>query len=332
MSKKQYSKILIMLLFTFPINAAMNDCNKVDERLKIIKFLDTKKIEDVECLEKMLQDNDAVIRRTAARILIEHFSGNIEKLKSIYNNSDSIVSRTALQKIFDSCPEQSISFAEDALKNKDDIVRNTAISNLVSKKPYSSKTIELIKLAQNDKNLTIKNTAVEALWPFHREKTLIREQKNYDHEVVVKSTIQIPSDKWLFRTDPNQEGHYKNWFAPEANESEWGLINIESDWRKQNYDYYGAAWYRKSIEMPEKPAHAAVELRFGGIQESACIWVNGTYVGNYDKGLSGWDQPFAVDITDEVKWSQKNIITVRILNSAPNAGGILKPLKIEVLE
>lgn len=333
MWKQRYAiSLLIVLFFTLVSTANLNEGNRINYRLKIIKLLENDKIQGVDFLEKLLKDDDMVIRRTAARIMIEHFSGNKEKLGSIYNNSDSIVSRTALLKIFDTCPEQGLTFAEDALKNKDDIVRNTAISNLVTKKPYSSKTIELIKLAQNDKNLTVKNTAVEALWPFHKNKVLIRDRIDYDHEVVVKSTIQFPRDKWLFRTDPNQDGHLKDWFVPEVNESEWGLIDIESSWQKCNYNYYGAAWYRKSVDLPEKPAYVAVELRFDGIQESACVWVNGKYAGAYDKGSPGWDIPFAMDITDEVKWSQKNTITVRVLNSVPNAGGILRPVRIEILE
>jgi hypothetical protein len=333
MWKKQCSlALLILLFFTLVSTADLNESNRINDRLKIIRSLENHKLQNIKVLEELLNDSDPVIRRTSARILIEHFSGNKEKLENIYNNSDSIVSRTALQKIFDTIPEQSLIFAEDTLKFKEDIVRNTAISNLVSRKPYNSKTIELIKLAQSDKNFMVKKAAVDALWPFHTDKVPIRERKDYDHEVVVKSTIQIPKDKWLFRTDPNQEGHYKNWFAPEVNAYGWGAIDIESDWQKQNYNYYGAAWYRKSVELPEKPVHASVELRFDGVQESAYIWVNGKYVGSYDKGALDWDQPFSVDITDEVKWSQKNTIAVRVISSARKASGILKPVRIEILK
>ncbi len=325
-------KLLIMLCFAFVSSTGFSECNKINERINIIKLLENSPVKNIDILEEFLNDDDPVIRRTSARILIEYFSGNKEKLESIYNNKDPIVSRTALQKIFDNFPEQSLIVAEDALKNKDEIVKNMVISNLVNKKPYNPKILELIKLAQRDTNATIKAVAVKALWPFHRDKELIRERVDYDYEVAVKSTIQAPKDKWLFRADPNEFGHYENWFAPEVNEAEWGLMDIESYWQDHGYNYQGVAWYRKSVEFPEKPSQVAVELRFDSICESAWIWVNGTYVGEHDEGPAGWDQPFAVDITDEIKWAQKNIIAVRVFSSLPHAGGIWKSVRIEILD
>jgi len=325
------SWLLAILCFAFVSNAGLNEGSKINERLSIVNSLKNNNIENISFLEELLKDDDLVIRRTSARILIEYFSGNEEKLESIYNNSDSIVSRTALQKLFDNFPEQSLIVTEDALKNKDEMVRNLAISNLVNKKPYNPKTLELVKIAQSDENATVKNVAVKALWPFHSDKTLIRERVDFDYEVAVKSTIQVPKDKWLFRTDTNDYGHYKNWFALEVNESEWGLVDIEDFWQKSGYDYSGVAWYRKSVEFQEKPNYAAVELCFDSVCESAWIWVNGKYVGEHNEGPAGWNQPFAVDITDEIKWSQKNLIAVRVFSSLPHAGGIWKPVRIEVL-
>ena len=51
----------------------------------------------------------------------------------------------------------------------------------------------------------------------------------------------------------------------------------------------------------------------------------------HDLGTEGWDKPFALDVTKELKWGQKNQITVRVYDSA-YAGGIWKPVKLEVLK
>lgn len=322
----------IILCFTFISNAGLNEGNKISERLNIINSLKNNNTKNLSFIEEFLKDDDLVIRRTSARILIEYFSENEEKLESIYNNNDSIVSKTALQKIFDNFPEQGLIVAEDALKNKPELVKIVAIANLVNKKPYTPKILELIKIAQSDQDTTVKNIATKAIWPFHSNKVLLRERSDFDYEVAVKSAIQIPKDKWLFKTDPNDYGHYKNWFATEANESEWGLVDIEDFWQKIGYEYNGVAWYRKSVDLPEKPIHAAVELYFDSVCESAWIWVNGKYVGEHDEGAVGWDKPFAVDITDEIKWSQKNVIAVRVFSNLPHAGGIWKPVRIEVLD
>ena len=323
--------LLIVLCFSF-MSKACNESNIADDKLNIIKSVKNPKSQDIEFLEKCLKDDDLVIRRTSARVLIEYFSENNEKLDAIYKNDDAIVSKTALQKIFDNFPEQGLIVAEDALKNKPELVKIVAIANLVNQKPYSAKTLELIKQAQNDKSVRVKKMAVKALWPFHSKKVLLRDRVDFDYEVAVKSTIQVPNEKWLFRTDPNQSGHYMNWFAAGDDESKWSPISIGDFWQKDGYDYSGIAWYRKWIELPEKPSHAAVELHFDSVCESAWVWVNGEYVGEHDEGGAGWDKHFAVDITNEIKWSQKNIIAVRVLSNLPNAGGIWKSVRIEVLD
>lgn len=328
---RYFLELTMVLCFTFASNAGLNENIRISERLTIINSLKNHNVQNTGFLEEFLKNDDLVLRRTSARILVEHFSENKEKLESIYNNNDSIVSRTALQKLLDNFPEQSLFFIEDALRNKDGMAKNLAISNLVNKKPYNPKIIKLIKLAQSDKNKTVKSMAVKAIWPFHRDKVLIRDRVDVDYEVVVKSTIPVPKDMWLFKKDPDKLGHYEKWFSPDANESQWKPIEIESYWQKFGHDYHGVAWYRKSIELPDKPANDAVELHFDSICESAWVWVNGVYVGEHDIGRGGWDKHFAIDITDEIKWLQKNTISVRVFSSLPNAGGIWKPVRIKIL-
>ena len=85
MCKIQYLfGLSIILCFTFVSNAGSNESNRRSERLKIIKSLKTDNVQNIGFLEEFLKDDDPVIRRTSARILIEHFSGNKEKLESIY--------------------------------------------------------------------------------------------------------------------------------------------------------------------------------------------------------------------------------------------------------
>ncbi|HOQ29152.1 MAG TPA: beta galactosidase jelly roll domain-containing protein, partial [Armatimonadota bacterium] len=117
----------------------------------------------------------------------------------------------------------------------------------------------------------------------------------------------------------------------DLDDSKWPAIEIERSWESQGHEYDGVAWYRGSFELPAKPDHNAVELHFDAVDECAWVWVNGIYVGQHDLGTAGWDRPFALDITREVRWGQKNQITVRVYDSA-YAGGIWKPVRIDVLK
>ena len=74
----------------------------------------------------------------------------------------------------------------------------------------------------------------------------------------------------------------------------------------------------------------ALELCFGGVDESAWVWLNGKYVGQHDEGPSGRDRPFRLDITKEANWGKVNQLTVRVLNTELG-GGIWKPVSVEAL-
>ena len=48
-------------------------------------------------------------------------------------------------------------------------------------------------------------------------------------------------------------------------------------------------------------------------------------------GPEGWNQPFTLDVTNEIVWNAENQITVRVLDSK-FAGGIWKPVIVEALK
>ncbi|MBT4822200.1 MAG: hypothetical protein HON70_41215, partial [Lentisphaerae bacterium] len=123
----------------------------------------------------------------------------------------------------------------------------------------------------------------------------------------------------------------KSWFKLGLDDAKWAGISIEQAWQKAGYDYTGVAWYRRTIELPAKPDHLAVELHFKGVDECAWVWVNGAYVGQQDLGPSGWNKAFLLDVTKEVKWGEANQITVRAMNTA-HAGGIWRPVALEILK
>ncbi|MBI3922688.1 MAG: beta galactosidase jelly roll domain-containing protein, partial [Armatimonadetes bacterium] len=127
------------------------------------------------------------------------------------------------------------------------------------------------------------------------------------------------------------DGHLQKWFEPTFDDSTWLPISIESAWEEQGQKYDGIAWYRGSFDLPAKSEQLAAEIAFGGVDEIAWVWISGQYVGQHDLGTEGWDKPFTLDVTKELKWGQKNQITVRVYDSA-YAGGIWKPVKIEVLK
>lgn len=160
----------------------------------------------------------------------------------------------------------------------------------------------------------------------------LRNDPSYDHAVTVVKTIPLPLDNWKFITDPDDEGFQKNYYTESFDDSAWRKIAVAKNWEEQiagSYD--GIAWYRVKFAMPEKMKCSGVDISFGGVDESAWVWLNGKYIGQHDIGPAGWNVSFYLNIASELKWGEENLLTVRVKDTI-GAGGIWKPVVIEVLQ
>lgn len=254
------------------------------------------------------------------------------KTAGYLNSADPEIRRYALYLVFQKEKAGALKELETAMSDADEQVRLTAVAALASLAASNAQAQALLsKAATDDASNAVRQIAVKASWPFHREIKLLRQDPSWDHEVATVKSIALPETGWKFRTDPKQEGHLKNFFAPGFDDSQWQAIKI-GHWEGQGApDYDGVAWYRIRFSMPEKIDSNAVEIAFGAVDEAAWVWLNGEYLGCHDLGLEGWDQPFEVDCRKEIRWGAENVLVVRVLDSGA-AGGIWKPVRVDVLK
>lgn len=285
----------------------------------------------VPALTAGLQDDNLVVRRTAVRLLIDVGPPARTALVGALENTDALVRRAALSAVCDPLTAEALAPLRKGMSDTDPLVRLTAAQLLVQLKPRTQEMNDLLEKARTDESGAVREVAAAAVWPFFKETTSIRDRKDWDHEIKVSQAIPLAKDGWRFMTDPKADGHLKKWYEPSFNDSAWTPISIESAWEEQGQKYDGVAWYRTTFDLPAKPAQLATEIAFGGVDEVAWVWINGQYVGQHDLGTEGWDKPFALDVTKELKWGEKNQITVRVYDSA-YAGGIWKPVTIQVLQ
>ncbi|MCE5240793.1 HEAT repeat domain-containing protein [bacterium] len=285
----------------------------------------------VPALAAGLQDANLVVRRTAVRLLIEAGTPARPALTGALDNADALVRRAALSALCDPLTAEALPHLKKGLADADPLMRLTAVQLLVQLKPRTQEMNDLLEKARTDEADAVREVAAAAVWPFFKETVSIRDRKDWDHDIKVSQEIPLPTDGWRFKTDPKADGHLQKWYEPTYNDSAWLPIKIGAAWEEQGQKYDGVAWYRGSFDLPAKPQCLAVEIAFGGVDEIAWVWVNGQYVGQHDLGTEGWDKPFALDVTKELKWGEKNQITVRVYDSA-YAGGIWKPVTIQVLQ
>jgi len=132
------------------------------------------------------------------------------------------------------------------------------------------------------------------------------------------------SKSWHFLPDPAAD---KDVTSPQFDDSSWKILDGGSRkwWQKQGFpNYHGVAWYRKEIAVPELSKNQKTSIYFNGVDGNTKVYVNGKMVGEHllAADYSGWNEPFHVDVTNELH-AGKNVVAVQVTSkSKDTASGI----------
>jgi beta-galactosidase/beta-glucuronidase len=111
--------------------------------------------------------------------------------------------------------------------------------------------------------------------------------------------------KWRFRFD--NEGR----MASPAEVGDWPLeitVPFPPESRASGIGdpgFHKVCWYQREFEC--RPGAGRTVLRFGAVDYSARVWVNGQLVATHEGGHT----PFSADITDSLRADGKQVVTVR---------------------
>lgn len=134
---------------------------------------------------------------------------------------------------------------------------------------------------------------------------------------------------WSFDFDPKDVGERQRWFEPGH---QWGkVIRVPFGWQSlagfgeegrasndvyasQFADYKGYAWYKRAFRVPEDfPPKGPVMMRFGAVDWSAKVWLNGKLAGQHRGGFT----PFEVNL-GRLEAGSVNVVVIRAWE--PNNG------------
>jgi tetratricopeptide (TPR) repeat protein len=146
--------------------------------------------------------------------------------------------------------------------------------------------------------------------------------------------LPTPLGPWLFRGDQIDQGLKENWFAVDANVSDWIPVKVPAFWAENEAvgNYQGYGWYRTTFSVPEDWKGKTLRLLFAGVDEQAWIYVNGKLVKEHTEKSEGksygelWEEPFNADVSPEnLNYGKPNVLVVRVSNAVAN-GGIWRPV------
>jgi beta-galactosidase len=117
-------------------------------------------------------------------------------------------------------------------------------------------------------------------------------------------------------------------FATEKfDDSKWRPLDLPHDWavelpfvwdEEQNshgykplgrrYPETSIGWYRRTFDIPKEDSARRSWIEFDGAFRSALVFLNGYFIGRNDNGYA----PFRFDVTDFLRYGEKNYLVVRM--------------------
>jgi beta-galactosidase len=148
--------------------------------------------------------------------------------------------------------------------------------------------------------------------------------------------------KWLFRLDERDAGVTAGWQTEQGVAAGWREVSVPHTWQVEDghTEYYGVAWYRRTIVPRPEWVGRAVRVEFEAVFHSATVWLNGVELGEHKgKGYTA----FTMDLRKALRTGEPNTLVVRVDNSFADDmlprgrssdwahdGGIYRPVRLLV--
>jgi beta-galactosidase len=139
---------------------------------------------------------------------------------------------------------------------------------------------------------------------------------------------------------------------PGFNDSKWRKIDLPHDWSIEDlpgtqgpfdpnaisqvsggFTVGGTGWYRKTFKIGAEQKNKRILIQFDGVYMNADFWLNGEYLGAHPYGYTS----FWFDLTDKIKFGEKNTIIVQVKNEGQNSrwysgSGIFRHVWLKMLD
>ena len=158
-------------------------------------------------------------------------------------------------------------------------------------------------------------TLFDADWRFHRGGVQGAEMPGFDDSKWRK--VDLPHD-WSIEDLPGTTSP----FDPDAISQVSGGFTVG-----------GTGWYRKTFTIGAGQKNKRVIIQFDGVYMNADFWLNGESLGTHPYGYTS----FWFDITDKIKFGEKNAIIVQVKNEGQNSrwysgSGIYRHVWLKLLD
>ncbi|MEK3748113.1 sugar-binding domain-containing protein [Paenibacillus sp. FSL E2-8871] len=117
--------------------------------------------------------------------------------------------------------------------------------------------------------------------------------------------------EWSFSFDPSNEGISEHWYS-NSEIAYSSMITVPFSWVSPlsgiGSDHKGIGWYRRTLKWQTTDSQTRLFLRFGAVDYSCDVWINGVHVGSHQGGYGS----FEFEVTQYWVEDLDNTIVVRV--------------------
>lgn len=117
--------------------------------------------------------------------------------------------------------------------------------------------------------------------------------------------------EWSFSFDPSNEGISNHWYS-DSEIAYNSRITVPFSWVSPlsgiGSDHKGIGWYRRTLKWQPINSQTRLFLRFGAVDYSCDVWINGVHVGSHQGGYGS----FEFEVTEYWVEDLDNTIIVRV--------------------
>lgn len=251
--------------------------------------------------------------------------GNIQAAcRKGLKHRDEAIRRYALARLYLHDNAAGLKAAVETLNDSSPEVRKLAIK-LIGHHPTLERQALLKKSASNDQDAEVRAAAKKALWPFHRNNILLKDDPAWDYLVKMVKHDSLAQYGWRSVMDPEGKGHIEGWCNSDFDDGVWEKTTQENSKRLTTP---GIIWYRCRFPAEPPKKFNSFEIVLPKVAGSCCAWLNGIYLGQRDSSEAISEVRFNAGA--EVQPGKENVMVIRVDGSAQ--GGILSPASAEWME
>jgi hypothetical protein len=128
---------------------------------------------------------------------------------------------------------------------------------------------------------------------------------------------------WRFQLDPQNTGETLLWVSPTFVDEDWPKIDAGKRWEEQGFaDADGAAWYRRTVDVPANWIDLPVWLVLGGVNDACTVYCNGKRVNSFgdESEHSVHATTLLAYLSPWLKAGEPNLIAVRCFDWGGSGG------------